>query len=708
MISLQFFSPILIEQTVQRLDGLVYDLKIKLFSPQSTNITNIQIVDIDETSLAQIGRMPWSREKFTTLTEKLTQQGALVIAFDILYSEPQEIPTTEIVGVLPQLSDKDKARLTEHFDDDGLFVQAMKSNDVVLANLFHHHKNIQRGGFVNNVIEQSENFHDTNIISFTGYTNPITRFSAVAAGQGFMNAITDFDGIVRRTPLVIEFEKKLYPSLALETFRVYSLVDEIKMQWSQQFNNAHIEGIKVGKLIIPTDDSAQILIPYQGKRNHYRYTSAADLLNGKINDNRFQQAVVFVGTSAIGLADLQTTPVGVNYPGVEIHATVFDALMAPTALPYRPDWWQGAIFIHLLLFALLSLLIYPNKSALFSSIFTLVLIISTISVNLYLWQNYHIDLPIVVLLLQVFVLAVYYIGYGFFNEANRRKVIKTMFAQYVPDAHIDKLLSSATNINLAGERKDLTVMFCDIRNFTAISENMSANELKYWLNSIFSPLTDEILKHDGTIDKYVGDMIMAFWGAPIDDEQHSHKSIKTAFAMLSAVDKLNTIFNQQGKPKVSIGIGINTGEMNVGDMGSDFRRSYTVIGDAVNLASRLEALTKFYCVKILVSEFTQQQANAEHYLLVDKVNVVGKEQAILIYTPLEHGLTSKDGAFQHFSAAQGQYFNKQFELAEQTLQSINSDFAYYALVSIYLSRIKAFKLTPPSENWNGCYQHSQK
>jgi adenylate cyclase len=713
MISLQFFSPHILKQTVNRLDGLVYDLKIKLLVPKYKNVSNIQIVDIDEKSLAKIGRMPWSRDKFASLTESLAQQGAVVIAFDILFSEPQANPVNEIARVLPQLSVNEKEMLTEHFDGDGTFVNSMNKSDVVLANLFHHDKNIHVGGFdnesiVHHDIEKNQDLSQANFVTFSGYSNPITRFSVAAAGQGFMNAITDFDGVVRRTPLVVEYGQQIYPSLALEAFRVYSLVEEVNVKWSQQFDDVHIEGIKIGNVVIPTDESAQILIPYRGERNSYLYTSAADLFNGNIKDNRFDQAVVFVGTSSVGLADLQTTPVSVNYPGVEIHATVFEALMNPTALVYRPDWWQGAILMNLLLIGILCLVIFPNITAIFSVIFTILLISTIIGANLYLWRYYFIDLPIITTLFQVFLLATYYIGYGFFTESTRRKAIKTMFAQYVPDAHIDQLLSKESAITLAGEKKELSVMFCDIRNFTNISENMSANELKYWLNSIFSPLTNVILKHDGTIDKYVGDMVMAFWGAPVDDNLHSHKSIKSAFDMLSAVGKLNEAFKQQGKPIVSIGIGINTGEMNVGDMGSDFRRSYTVIGDAVNLASRLESLTKFYFVDILVSELTKQQAPDFKYLLVDKVNVVGKNEPVLIYTILKNNVNIKDEYFDAFHVGQKQYFNKRFEIAEQMLQTINEDFYYYPLVKLYLGRIQEFKLTPPNESWDGSFQHKQK
>lgn len=714
MVSLQFFSPVIVSQVVDRLDGLVYDLKIKLLTPQTKNLTNIQIVDIDEASIAQIGRMPWSRDKFARLTETLTKQGAIVITFDILFSESQENPANEVTRVLPQLSQNEKTLINNHFDYDGIFAKSMEKNDVILANLFHYHKNINVGGFVKSsrvkgkFADENTSHQQANFVTFTGYTNPTNRFAKIAAGQGFMNAVTDFDGVVRHTPLLIEYEQQLYPSLALETFRVYSLVDEISIEWHKQNNDAYVEGITIGNVTIPTDDSAQILIPYRSQKNHYTYTSAADLLQGKINDKRFEQAVVFVGTSAIGLADLQTTPVSVNFPGVEIHATVFDALMSPQTIPYRPDWWKGAILIQLLSFGILCLLVFPNKNALFCVIFTVLTVSSIVAINVSLWRIYTIDLPIMVLLMQVLLMATYYIGYGFFSESNRRKIIKSMFAQYVPDAHIDKLLASSTAINLEGERKTLSVMFCDIRNFTAISESMSANDLKYWLNRVFSPLTNEILQHDGTIDKYVGDMIMAFWGAPIDDENHSQKSIQAAIKMLSTVNKLDEMFIEKGKPSVNIGIGINTGDMNVGDMGSDFRRSYTVIGDAVNLASRLESLTKFYGVDLLVSEFTKQQAPDFNYLLVDKVNVLGKDKPVLIYTVMINEKHIKKEEVDNFLLAQKYYFNQEFALSEETFFKINNDFCFYSLITIYLNRIAVYKTNPPQKNWDGSYQHMNK
>lgn len=745
MIALQFFSPQLLKQTIQRVDGLIYDLKIKLLplqeslheslhnteqkelllphKNQNKPITNIQIVDIDEASLATIGRMPWPRKQFALLTQELTKQGAIVIAYDILFSEAQKNPADKITKLLPLLTEHEKAFLTTQLDDDALFAKALQHNDVVLANLFHHQKNIHVGKLAKPIIkfkasntnqQPEHSIIESNILSFSGHSSPITRFSNVVTGQGFMNAVTDFDGIVRRSPLVIEFEQQLYPSLALEVFRVYSLAEDIKLNWSEQSNTSHIQGINVGTTTIPTDEQGQILIPYRGVAKSYSYTSAADVLTGKINDKRFEHAVVFVGTSAVGLADLRATPISVNFPGVEIHANIFNALMSPNVIPYQPDWQQGAVFMLLVLLAAISLFVYPNKSALFCLVFSVFLTTSTVGFNLFLWRFFSIDLPLAIPLLLVISLSVYYLSYGFFTESTRRKTIKSMFAQYVPDAHIEKLLTQSSTVNLDGEKKELSVMFCDVRNFTSISESMTANELKEWLNALFTPLTNEILQHDGTVDKYVGDMIMAFWGAPIDDENHAVKSIQTAFAMLAAVEQLNVSYQQRQHQKqdnatINIGIGINSGEMNVGDMGSDFRRSYTVIGDNVNLASRLESLTKKYSVNILVSEFSKQQAPQFDYLLVDKVNVKGKKQAVQIYTPLNINFNKQQNQqVTIFNQALSAYFVKDFSLAELSLLSIKNDFSYYALVELYLSRINEFKHKPPDENWDGCFQHEHK
>jgi adenylate cyclase len=710
---LQFFSPRAIDLSMQRLDGLAYDLKISHLPPWPDSVTNIQIVDIDEQSLYDVGRMPWPRKHFADLTTKLFAAGALVVVYDILFSEPQINSAQQVLDELSilnrDLTPDEKSVLLRQFDDDRHFADAMSAGEVVLANLFHNNLSLKTGSLLEGSVEQSNLTHSSVLQAYSGYATVIPKLANLSAGQGFMNSTEEADGVVRRTSLVAELNGKYYPSLALEAYRVYSLAEQISIDWYQAGDYSLVKSISVGSTHFPTDSQAKIIIPFRGRARTYSYTSAAEVLNDKIIDSRFEQAVVFVGTSAVGLADLRTTPVELNFPGVEIQATVFDALMSPQSQPYRPDWWQGAIALELIALGMICVFIFPRIGPLVSIFFTLGCLTLVVLFNLMLWYFYFIDIPLIAPFFLVLALSVYFTSYGFFAESFRRKLVKTMFAQYVPPAHIDRLLEDPNAVTLDGERKQLSVLFSDIRSFTSISETMPAHELKLWLNQYFSPITRVILEHDGTIDKYVGDMVMAFWGAPLEDEYHAHKSIAAAFSMLTALEQQNQIFLKEGKPQVQVGIGINTGEMNVGDMGSDFRKNYTVIGDAVNLGARLEGLTKYYGVDILVSEFTRVQAKQFKYLLIDKVKVKGKVEPVTIYMPLGRNCEmSLNELVVEFNNALIHYYKADFVRAEQTLMELQPVFFNHRLIEIYLQRIAHFKLVPPAIDWDGSFSHTSK
>lgn len=710
---LQFFSPRAIDLSMQRLDGLAYDLKVSQLPPWPASVTNIQIVDIDEQSLYDIGRMPWPRKHFAELTHKLFAAGAIVVVYDILFSEPQINSAQDVLAQLSMQSidieSEQKSVLLRQFDDDRHFADAMNAGEVVLANLFHNNLSLKTGSLLEGSIEQAELLAPSVLQAYSGYATVISTLSETSAGQGFMNSTEDADGVVRRTSLVAEINGRFYPSLALEAYRVYSLAEKISVDWYQAGNHSLAKGITVGNTHFPTDNEAKIIIPFRGPANTYSYTSAAAVIKDKIRDSRFEQAIVFVGTSAVGLADLRATPVQLNFPGVEIQATVFDALMSPQSQPYRPDWWQGAIAVELCVLGMICIFVFPRIGPLLSVVFSLASLSIVILFNLLLWYFYFIDLPLVSPFILVLALSIYFTGYGFFAESLRRRLVKSMFDQYVPPAHIDRLLEDPSAVTLDGEKKHLSVLFSDIRSFTSISESMSAQELKRWLNQYFSPITGVILEHDGTIDKYVGDMVMAFWGAPLEDEYHAHKSIAAAFAMLASLEQQNQIFVNEGKPQVQVGIGINTGEMNVGDMGSDFRKNYTVIGDAVNLGARLEGLTKYYGVDILVSEFTRAQAKQFSYLLIDKVKVKGKVKPVTIYMPLA---SNSDPAVialvAQLNTALGHYYKAEFAQAEGELVALAPNFFNPRLIAIYLERIAHFKLSPPGADWDGSFTHSSK
>ncbi|TPV62237.1 adenylate/guanylate cyclase domain-containing protein [Aestuariibacter sp. GS-14] len=701
----------------ERVDGLLYDLKIRFLPPWPDTVTNVQIVDIDELSLSQVGRMPWSRERFAQLVDALTAQGAVLIVMDILFAEPQPNGITHLLGApqLQTLSEAEKQSLIDDYDFDSVFAQSLGGSEVVLPVLLHrdadpgYQRGLKTGILQPDGLLQNTPDLPVNMVNFSGYAGVWPLFNDVALGQGFMNAFEDPDGFVRRGALVASVDGVLVPSLALDAFRVYSLADTVQPLWEVSDSNAYLTKLLIGNQTISTDEQGRILIPYRGKARTYQYTSAVHLLTNTVQDNRFDQAVVFVGTSATGLADLRSTPVELGFPGVEIQATLFDALANPSVIPVFPDWWREAILLQLLILGILTSLLLRGKTPIMTSLLALLIILTAIGGNILVWIVWQISLPLFSPILLSVMMAFWYISRGFFHENRQRRQVKAIFDTYVPPAHIDQILAQPDAWNLEGEKKELTVLFSDIRGFTSISETMTASELKQWLNEFFSPITRAILEHEGTIDKYVGDMVMAFWGAPLTHSMHASQAVKAGFAMLEALKPLNDKFRAAGRPTVEIGIGINTGEMNVGDMGSDFRRSYTVIGDAVNLGSRLEGLTKFYGVSMLVSEFTQAQCPEQAFLTVDRVRVKGKAAPVTLYSPVS-SLASVEylGFVKAYNQIMEWYFAREFLVAYQHLTRLENNTFNPVLVTMLGERLQNFIQSPPPENWDGAYTHTHK
>jgi len=707
VILLQWLHPAWFE----RIEGIAYDYKLVNFSqvyPPSS--TNIQIVDIDENSLKNIGRWPWPRSKLAQLIKQLTSQGSVVIAFDMLFSEPQQNPVLRVEKALQKQNIKlDLNVIKSKLDDDMIFAQAMTNNDVVLGTLFQHDHTLKLGSILAPAIIQPLKTTQHLLNQYQGYNASIKKLNDVAQGQGFINAIIDDDGFIRRTALLSTYEGNLFPSLALETYRVYSFVDKIKPIWHHQQNISLLSGLQIGKSIISTDNKAQLLIPFGQQKHRFNYTSASAVINKKITDKRFDGAVVFIGSSSVGMADLRTTPVSLNYPGVEIHAAVFEALMQVEHQPVQPEWWLAANVILLIAIAVIFTFILNILAPIWMTFFALTMLLTIWSINIALWHYLQLHLPVIATLLLPFLISALAISKGFYRENIQRKQVKSIFDQYVPPAHIDKLLDDPNAINMAGERKELTVLFADIRNFTSLSENLSANELKTLLNDYFSPITEIIFNNHGTIDKYVGDMVMAFWGAPITDINHAEHALDSALAMLDATLILEKEFIEKGLPKITIGIGLNTGEMNVGDMGSTFRRAYTVLGDAVNLGSRLESLTKFYGITILVSEYTKLQCPNYKFQIIDKVKVKGRQKPVKIYFPLSKYCSAEQYTLaDKFEHVFNLYQIKEFKQAIDLLNDIYQKNHEAKLYKVYKHRLNLYIKNPPPKNWDGSFIHNNK
>lgn len=711
---IQFSHLQTVQQVLNRAEGIVYDLRLKhTLEEREKGLAEVLILDLDEKTMSEIG-WPWPRKALADLIHTLAEAGTAVIAFDVIFSEAERNPASAVLQALSQsksaLPEQDISHinaLVPVMDGDKHFVESFASTDVLLGYILQQ-DNMQRGQLPEQVIHSQVAINDKlPITNFSGFVTSLPQFHASSAGEGFINSSPEPDGFLRKSALLYRYQDKLFPSLSLEAARLYALAEnvELNVQPAGDFN--HIEGVIIGNELVPTDAEGRVLIPYKGGRGSYPYISAIDVLEKRIDLSLFEGAVVFVGTSAIGLADLRATPVGVQYPGVEVHANVLDGILNPHLLKYRPDWWEAATALYLILVGLLLALLLPRLGPARMAIAGIITLTGTVAGNILLWTQANMALPLVSSLLLILLIVAYNIATGFFSESRQRQQIKSIFNQYVPPAHIDKMLLSPGDVSMDGERKELTVLFSDIRSFTTLSENLSANALKRLLNRYFDPITECIFNHQGTIDKYVGDMVMAFWGAPLDDKQHAEHAVETALNMLAITAQLRHTFKQEGLPEIYIGIGINTGEMNVGDMGSTFRRAYTVLGDAVNLGSRLEGLTKYYGVECLVSESTAAQCPNRPFRRIDKVKVKGKNQAVSILEPIHSSQTEKLAQCAQYHQAYDHYLRQEWDEAEALLNLLIQS-SQEKLYQLYLSRIQTLRHASLNEDWDGSFTHTSK
>ena len=626
-------------EILQRLEAIPYDVRLKLNTPIKVNDTPpIVIIDIDEASLKQEGRWPWSRKKIALLINKLAKNDTAIITMDVVQSEREENPTQQLKQALLDLKIKTPEwidTVEDKLDADAYFAYTIKDKDLVLGYPFHNKLLTQTGKLPKTSVESDiNNIENLTTINMVGYTANLTEFTNSASGSGFFSIAPDVDGTVRRAPIIAKYNDQIYPSLALEAARLYLLEDEIKLHTATVGTVQTITHLSLGKLKIPTDAQGQILIPYLGKQKHFSYISASDIIN---KDKRFpelENAIAIIGTSAIGLADLRPTPVQVSFPGVEIQANILHGILHPETIAYIPDWTEGATILTLIILGVIMMLLYPLLQPISLVFSGTALLFINFAYNFWLWSSLHINLPVIMSLLLIMAVSSIYVVYDLLKENKDRKRIHNMFGRYVPLGHINKLIDNPNTISTDGEKREMTVLFSDLRNFTSLSEPLSTRELKTFLNQYLTPITKIIFDKQGTIDKYVGDMVMAFWGAPIFTPKHAEQAVESALIMQNKIIDMQEEFSKLGINNVAAGIGIHTGEMNVGDMGSDYRRAYTVLGDAVNLGSRLESLTKYYGVKILVSEDTKQQCPNVIFRYVDNVRVKGKQDAVMIYEPI--------------------------------------------------------------------------
>jgi adenylate cyclase len=738
LLALLHTADVLPLSVLQRLDDIIYDTRLRATMPKTLD-ERIVIIDIDEKSLAEVGRWPWGRNKMANLVDELFErQKVAILGFDVLFAEADESSGLKRLRQLASNELKDQPgfgdrlnQIEASLDYDNLFARSLEKRPVVLS----YYMTSDRGGRINGMLPEPVmqktllQGRPIRFFTWSGYSSNIEPLAKAAPMAGSINPVIDPDGVVRAIPLVSEYKGQYFESLSLAMFRVLTGLPKIEPGFPQErFLSRNYQGLesillKQGNksLAIPVDDRVAALVPFRGEGNvaggSFKYISAADVLAKRVPADALNGKIVLLGTTAPSLFDLRVTPVGETYPGVEVHANVISGLL-DGRLYVKPDYAVGYDVIVLVLAGLILAFALPVLSAPKAVALSAVVIAAVVGLNFWMYLGAGLVLPLATALVMALTAFALNMSYGYFVESKSKRQIANLFGTYVPPELVDEMVKDPDSYNMKAASKELTVMFCDMRGFTKMSETMEPTQLQGLLNDVFSRLTNVIRNNRGTIDKYMGDCVMAFWGAPVESNEHAALSVKTAMEMANEVRKINEEHRAKGMPEIGVGIGLNTGSMCVGDMGSSIRKSYTVIGDAVNLGSRLEGLSKTYGVDIVVSESTKKLAPDFAWQELDRVRVKGKDQAVTIFWPLApldrmpKELSDEIKLWNSFLKSYRSQDWDQCDLhmlnIERSLAAKSGKTAKKYLYQLYSERVASMRQLPFDPSWDGATNFETK
>ena len=698
---------------LQRFESYLYDVRVRWTMPRVQD-RRIVIVDIDETSLTAEGEWPWSREVFARLVDRLFDDyGVRAVGFDVFFADPQQPETLKLIEELGRGSPPALAarleQLRPRFETDRAFADALIARDTVLGYVFK--QKLQAGDRpAKGLLPPAQPLAmptGAKLLQPAGYVANLPELQRNAAAGGFFDtSLVDEDGIVRRMPLLQYYGGRIYESLGLAVTRL--ALKSPPLTLGVEPASGALQEIHFGDRTVPVDRAAAILVPFRGPAGSFPYVSATKVLHGTATAATLKGAIVLVGASAPGLLDLRATPVEKEYIGVEAHANVVSGLLDGT-IRYVPTSAPRIEAGTLLLLALVTAVLLA-RSPLTSALSVLALLALLLGTNLYAWQHLGIVLPLAAGVAYVAIAALLHLNYGYFFETRRKQRLGRLFGQYVPPEVVQELDATEADISLAGESRVMSVLFSDVRGFTTISEGLDPRSLAQFMNEFLTPITAVIRGHRGTIDKYMGDAVMAFWGAPLVDRDHAAHAVQAALDMIACLDGVNATCQARGWPEINIGVGISSGPMNVGNMGSHFRMAYTVLGDTVNLGSRLEGLTKEYGVAIIVSATTAASVPEVAFRELDLVRVKGKHEPIAILEPLGPRASLPAAtltACDEFAAVLKLYRAREFAAAGTSLATLRAR-ADHRLYELYAARIDAYREAPPLPAWDGVYTFTNK
>ena len=702
---------------LDKLEWQSYDLRQRWLAPQAPD-PRIVIVDVDERSLQEPalggeGRWPWPRKRLAELLGKLIDEHQVsLVAMDFIFSEPDRSSGLPLLDDLAQHAlqgDRTFRTVLEQLrpglEYDQLFAQQIARVPVVLGAAFHSQADASPNPWpspIDPALAQGSAVH-----SFAGLAAPLPVLREAAAALGHLNPVRDTDGVTRRIPMLVEHQQQLYPSLSLATAAVLSQADAVRGVASDYaWQGAKVEALEVGGLLAPVDKRLAALVPFRGSERSFAYVSAADVLRDRAPTGLLRNRIVFLGTSAAGLTDYVSTPLGVTMPGVELHAHMLSGML-DERVPQQPAYTEGAGLLSVLVLGLLMVLACLWLRPLALMALSLALMSAVVGLNAWAWLSWHLVLPLVGPLLCVLALYLVQVSHGYWVESRSRRQVAQMFSTYVPPGVVEVMARDPEAYSMAPTEKELTAMFVNIREFSSIAERLNPSELAEWINIYLSTVSRVIcVDHQGTLDKYMGDAVMAFWGAPVADAQHAEHAVAAAMQIRYEIEQLNYQYRRRGWPAIAVSIGINTGRMRVGDMGSSIRRAYTVMGDAVNIAAQLQTLTRDYGCDVLMGKDTAQALSAWACRSVDTVRFIGRRQSIELFEPvgkqtqltpqMQDELVLWQQVLEHCRA-------EQWAPALEGLQTLLEQNPACYLYALYKRRVTAFRDEPGTLRWDRSY-----
>lgn len=683
-----------------------FDLYQLALDPKPTP-QQVIIVDIDEKSLDELGQWPWPRSVLAKIIDKVGQAGAVVVGLDVLFPEHDRTSPANVAGIVEAYDKEIADRLRKMKSNDEVFAEAMTRTRVVLGQTGYHeelkqwHASELKQSPIAMLGPDPQRFLDT----YPGMVRNVPELEAKAQGRGMVSIRSETDGVLRKMPLVMMAQGKLLPSLSLELLRVATGQTTVLIR----SGDAGVKSVVLAGVAMPTDKNAKAWMHFHA-HDPKLFVSAADLLADRINSSIFKGRIVLLGTSATGLHDLKATPVEAAMPGVEAHAQLINAVLSKSLLQ-RPAWANGMEISLAMLIGLSLIALLPRLGAMVTIFAGALVAAAVVGASWWAFDQKGMIFDYAFPLMTSLAVSGVLVIMGYLQEEIDRRRIRTAFGQYLSQDMVAQLTEDPDKLILGGETKDMTILFSDVRGFTTISEKYKENPqgLTMLINSLLTPLSEAVVGHKGTIDKYMGDNIMAFWNAPLADDDHAYNACCSALDMAIRLGRLNQEREAAGDVGLEIGIGINTGECVVGNMGSDFRFDYTVLGDAVNLAARLEGQTKSYGTRTIIGRLTAEAVQDRMAVLhIDRVRVKGKTEPEDIYALLGGPEMASTDAFQSLHKQHGMMLDAYFDQRWSDVTKIAaecvdlaSEFDFGEFYKIYAGRASEFAANPPGKDWDG-------